>query len=64
MEIEDLKTLIAVYSELRSRVPSDCVEVLDKHFSRLLKDLKDLGVQNALKKWNIDDEEVEVMVDI
>lgn len=63
MDIEDVKVIRSIYTELRARIPSDCAEILDKHFSNIIKDIKTFGIEGALKRWNVGEDEVEHIIE-
>ncbi|AWS00092.1 hypothetical protein [Metallosphaera hakonensis] len=62
MEPEEVNIIRKIVNELISRLPNDCQDLAIEHFNQMLKELRDKGIEKAIRDWYIDQsEEVELI---
>ncbi|BCS94077.1 hypothetical protein L3N51_00352 [Metallosphaera sp. J1] len=57
MEVENVNLIRKVVNELISRLPEDCAEIANEHFSLMLDEIKEKGIERATKDWYIGETE-------
>jgi hypothetical protein len=59
----DLKLVKAVLDLMRDSVPNDCHDLIDELSKKIVRDLKEKGVDKAIREWyGITDEDLEMVV--
>jgi hypothetical protein len=57
-EIEKIRLIISILEE---KMPEDCAEILDEKFKILLKEIKNKGIDKAIRDYYSDDGDVEII---
>ncbi|QGA53615.1 hypothetical protein GFS03_02900 [Sulfolobus sp. E5-1-F] len=62
-EEEELKLIKQIFLIIKENVPDDCRDlVINRLMDRLMNDIKDLGVKEAVKKWLVEEDEEVIII--
>ena len=63
MKQNELELVNFVWEVIEENVPIDCQETIYKLRKKFYKDLRDLGIKEALKKWiKKDEDKIEIII--
>jgi len=63
MSQEELKLINLIWEIIEENVPVDCQEIIEELRKKFYKDLRNLGIEETLKKWaKHDEDEIEVII--
>jgi hypothetical protein len=60
--MEELKYVKLIFEILKERLPQDCSFLVDEYKKKFIEDIKNFGLNNAIKKWYYEDND-ELKVD-
>ncbi|QGA68723.1 hypothetical protein [Sulfolobus sp. E11-6] len=62
-EEEELKLIKQIFLIIKENVPDDCRDlVINRLMDRLMNDIKDFGVKEAVKKWLVEEDEEVIII--